>query len=243
VAVVVSFAREHDASYPLKTTGTVMTGQCGAGYYLSAVEKGGGAAGTRRLRFEWACRPASMRRVIAGFPEKAIAQLSSRRAQITRTTIALADQYEKDRGHALDKRALASMSRFANAMTRRARRPGALEIAVLVLGWERASRRAELETPRDLARTIWHATPRASALTGARGDTDAELARKAGRLAPRGKLTHAEERAFMAAGTANLACAQESRIAWSRCAARRRPRATADAATRGRGWRLDGRSG
>jgi hypothetical protein len=32
--------------------------------------------------------------VIAGFPEKAIAQLSSRRAQITKATLALAEEYE-----------------------------------------------------------------------------------------------------------------------------------------------------
>jgi hypothetical protein len=44
VASVVSTGRGHDASYPFKTTGAaegpVITGQCGAGYYLSAVEKG-----------------------------------------------------------------------------------------------------------------------------------------------------------------------------------------------------------
>ena len=114
MAVVVSMARGHDASYPFKMTGTadgpVITGQCGASYYLSAVEKGGEPAGTGRLRFEWAYRPASMRRVIAGFPEKAIAQFSSRRAQITKTTLALADQHEKDRGHAPGQRVLASMA-------------------------------------------------------------------------------------------------------------------------------------
>jgi hypothetical protein len=43
--------------------------------------------------------------VIAGFREKAIAQFSSRRAQITKTTLALAERYEKERGHAPDQRA------------------------------------------------------------------------------------------------------------------------------------------
>jgi hypothetical protein len=42
VAVVVSIARGHDASYPFKTTGAaegpLITGRCRAGYYLSAVE-------------------------------------------------------------------------------------------------------------------------------------------------------------------------------------------------------------
>jgi hypothetical protein len=101
VLVILSMARGHDASSPFKTTGTaegpVVTGQYGASYYLSAVEKGGEPAGTR-FRFEWGYRPASMRRVIAGFPEKAVAQFSSRRAEITKATLAFADQHEKARG-------------------------------------------------------------------------------------------------------------------------------------------------
>lgn len=51
MAAVVSIARGHDASYPFKRTsaaeGPVITGQRVAGYYLSAVEKCGEAAGTR----------------------------------------------------------------------------------------------------------------------------------------------------------------------------------------------------
>jgi len=93
-------------------------------------------------------------------------------------------------------------------MTRRAEGPGALDFTALLRGWERAARVAELETLRDLARTIWHATPRANARAGARGDTRAELARRARRPAPRGEFTHAQERAVMAAG---LARAQVSR--------------------------------
>jgi hypothetical protein len=50
VAVVVSIARGHDASYPFKTIGAAdgatITGQRGAGCYLSAVEKGGEPTGT-----------------------------------------------------------------------------------------------------------------------------------------------------------------------------------------------------
>ena len=50
MAVVVSIARGHDASYPFKTIGAadgaMITGERGAGYYLSAVEKGGEPAGT-----------------------------------------------------------------------------------------------------------------------------------------------------------------------------------------------------
>jgi hypothetical protein len=77
VAVVVSIARGHDPSCPFKTTGAaegpVITGQCESGYYLSAVEKDGEPAGTRRFGLEWAYRSVSKGPVIAGFPEKAIA--------------------------------------------------------------------------------------------------------------------------------------------------------------------------
>src|SRR6266851_4765877 len=50
VAVVVSISRGHDAAYPFKTIGAAegpdITGERGAGYYLSATEKGGEPAGT-----------------------------------------------------------------------------------------------------------------------------------------------------------------------------------------------------
>ena len=50
MAVVVSIARGHDASYPFKAIGAAdgatITGERGAGYYLSAVEKGGEPVGT-----------------------------------------------------------------------------------------------------------------------------------------------------------------------------------------------------
>jgi conjugative relaxase-like TrwC/TraI family protein len=181
----------------------------GAGSALAAFALETGL--TRRFGFEWAYRPTSKGRVIAGFPEKAIAQFSSRRAQITKTTLALAEQYEKERGHPPDQRALASMRQFANQKTRRTKEPGALDFGALLRDWEQTSREAELGTLRDLARTIWHAAPRADAATHA--DARAELARMATRLASRGELTHAQERAAMAAG---LAQAQEARAAWSR---------------------------
>jgi conjugative relaxase-like TrwC/TraI family protein len=177
----------------------------GAGSALAAFALETGL--TRRFGFEWAYRPASKGRVIAGFPEKAIAQFSSRRTQITKTTLALAEAYEKERGHAPDQRALASMRQFANAMTRRAKEPGALDFTRLLRDWEQTSRDAELGTLRDLARTIWRAPPGGSA------DARPELAQMAARLASRGELTHAQERAAMAAG---LAQAQESRAAWTR---------------------------
>jgi hypothetical protein len=83
VAVVVSFTRRHDASYPPKMIGTaegpVIIGER---YHPAGVEKGSEPAGTRRFGFEWAHRPANNGRVIAGFPEKAIARFSSHRAKI-----------------------------------------------------------------------------------------------------------------------------------------------------------------
>lgn len=160
MSLVLSAAYGHIASYPFKATGAAegqaITGHSAAGHYLSVVEKGGEPAGSLRFGIEWAYRPASKGRMIAGFPEKAIAQFSSRRAQITKTLLALAEQYEKDRRHALDQQALANRGRFANAMPRRAKRPGALDFTALLRGWGRASRVAELETLRDLARTVWH---------------------------------------------------------------------------------------
>jgi conjugative relaxase-like TrwC/TraI family protein len=185
----------------------------GAGSALAAFALETGL--TRRFGFEWAYRPASKGRVIAGFPEKAIAQFSSRRAQISKTTLVLAEQYEKERGHAPDQRALASMRQFANARTRRAKEPGALDFAALLRDWEYTSHDAELGTLRDLARNIWPAASRGDTHAGARGGTRAELARMAAQLAARGELTHAQECAAMAAG---LAQAQESRAAWTRAA-------------------------
>jgi conjugative relaxase-like TrwC/TraI family protein len=54
----------------------------GAGSALAAFALESGL--TRRFGFEWAYRPASKGRVIAGFPEAAIARFSSRRAQISK---------------------------------------------------------------------------------------------------------------------------------------------------------------
>lgn len=163
MSVVLSIACGHYASYPFKATGAaespVITGQCEAGYYLSVVEKGGEPAGTRRFGLEWAYRPASKGRLIAGFPKKAVAQFSSRRAQITKTTLGLAEQYEKTVGTGWISGHWASRGRFANAMTHRAKWPGALDFTELLHCWERASRVAELETLRDFARTVWRSAP------------------------------------------------------------------------------------
>ena len=158
---------------------------------------------TARFGFGWAYRPESKGRVIAGFPEVVIEQFSSRRAQISKATLALAREYERERGHAPDQRALASMRQFANALTRLPKETGAVNFEALLREWEATSRYAELGTLRDLARQIWRDTP------GAReGAQHAD-----GRAAPHRELTRAQERAAMAAG---LAQAQETRAAWSR---------------------------
>jgi conjugative relaxase-like TrwC/TraI family protein len=193
----------------------------GAGSALAAFALETGL--TRRFGFRWAYRPASKGRVIAAFPEKAIGRFSSRRAQISKFALALAEQYEKERGHAPNQRALHSMRQFANARTRRGKEAGALDFAALLRDWEHTSRNAELGTLRDLARAIWRGAPHTDAgagtragadvRPGSRGDARAELARMAAQLAQRGELTHTQERAAMAAG---LAQAQEAKAAWTR---------------------------
>ena len=183
----------------------------GAGSALAAFALETGL--TRRFGFEWAYRPASKGRVIAGFPEKAIAQFSSRRAQITKTTLALAERVREG------PRARAGPAGAGEHAPVRQRAHPPRE------GAGRAGlRRAAARVGADLARrgTRHAARPRANHL--ARGtpsrrtrrnghDGRAELARMAAQLASRGELTHAQERAAMAAG---LAQAQESRAAWTR---------------------------
>jgi conjugative relaxase-like TrwC/TraI family protein len=175
----------------------------GAGAALAAFSLETGL--TRQYGFGWAYRPASKGRVIAGFPERAIAQFSSRRAQISTFTLGLAERYEKERGHAPDQRALSSMRQFANARTRKPKETGALDFAALLHDWEQTSRAAELGTLRDLARIIWgNTTPERA---------HAEFAGMRTELESRGELTHAQERAAMAAGIAH---AQEAKAAWTR---------------------------
>jgi len=69
----------------------------------------------------------------------------------------------------------------------RANELGAVDLTTLLRGWERASRVADLGTLGDRARFRWHAAPRTSGPTGARGNTRTELAQTSGRLAPPGK--------------------------------------------------------
>src|SRR5258705_5988632 len=113
--------------------------------------------------------------------------------------MALAEEYERARGHAPDMLALASMRQFANARTRKVKDAGALDCARLLREWERTSRDAELGTLRDLARNIWRGASAAEtrADAGTRAGARAELDRMAERLASRGELTPAQERAAM----------------------------------------------
>jgi hypothetical protein len=165
MAVVVSIAGGHDAAYPFKTSGTVdgsvIIGERGARYYLSAVEKGG-EAGT------W--------------------------------------EYEKKRWHAPGQRALATMRRFANAMTRRCK---------VSARWASrgccASGSRTRTTPVLGCRATLHEP--SGTQPSEEAQTRAELARMTARLASRGELTRTQEGAAMAAG---LAQAQESRTARSR---------------------------
>jgi hypothetical protein len=97
VVVVVSIARGHDASYPFKTIGAAdsatITGERGAGYYLSAVEKGGEPAGTwvGNGAAELGFRDSDV--VRREDSEPLFAQFSSRRPQITKTALALAEEF------------------------------------------------------------------------------------------------------------------------------------------------------
>jgi hypothetical protein len=163
----------------------------GAGSALAAFALETGL--TRRFGFEWAYRPASKGRVIAGVPEKAIQQFSSRRTQITKDTQALVEQYERDRGHAPDQRAVSSMRQFANARTRRGKDAGALDFTALLREWEATSRCAELGTLRAAcvtrgtharARTRGHAAGLAHAQEARAACTRADLVHCIGQHLP-----------------------------------------------------------
>lgn len=200
VSVVLGIACRHDAWYPFKTTGAaespVITGQCEAGYYLSVVEKRDEPAGTRRFGLEWAYRLATKGRVSAGFPKKAVAQFSSRRAQITKTTLALAEQYEKD----VDTRWISGRWRAGagsptrRRATQRGRRAGLHRVAGLLGNgprvWPSLRRCATPHEPSGAA-------PRRNR-TDRGAPTHASNARIFARLASRGEVAHPRERAVMA---------------------------------------------
>lgn len=126
------------------------------------------------------------------------------RAQIARITLALAEEYEKEPGHAPDQWALATTRQFAYAMSCRCKGAGVLDFARLLCEWEQSSRGAELGTLRDLARTVLYAVP------GGGADARVVLARMATRLVSRRMLMLTQECAAMAAP---LAQTHESRAA------------------------------
>lgn len=96
-------------------------------------EKGGGSALaafaletglTRWFEFEWAYRPVSKGRVIAGVPKRRSYSSLPAAHRSSRPTLTLAEEYERQHGRTPDQRALASMRQFANARTRRCRASG-----------------------------------------------------------------------------------------------------------------------
>jgi hypothetical protein len=127
----------------------------GAGYALAAFALK--IIRASRFGFDWAYRPVSKSRVIAGFAEHVIAQ--SPPAEITQTALALAEEHQCQHGHAPNKRAPTSIRQFDKARTRKSTEAGPLDFAQLLREREHLSRDAELRTLRDLARQIWSAQP------------------------------------------------------------------------------------
>lgn len=161
---------------------------------------------SQRYGFSWAYREESKGRIQPS-AEKAIGAFSSRRAQISAKTRELAQEYERNYGHAPDQRALASMRLHANHDTRKGKGEEKLDMDVKLREWGKISRAAELGTLRDLASDIW-GTLGGQAQDAQRGqEPDANGVQRAGILTP------AEERTAMASGIARL---QQSRSAWSR---------------------------
>jgi len=159
---------------------------------------------TRRCGFGWAYRPASKGRVITGVPEQAIAQFSQRRADHQGRPGA-GERARGTRGPAPNQRALASMRQFAKRARARARRrarrtwrgccPGGSSPRAARNSAHCASSRAPSGRGTSGTQT--------RAAAGWRAGARAEMDRMAGaRLALRGMLTHAQERAAMAAGLA-----------------------------------------
>jgi hypothetical protein len=161
---------------------------------------------------------------------------------------------------------VASMGRFTDAMTRRAKGPGALDFTALLRRreWSRVGPRLRgCATSRE---PLWRGAPDATARTSTRRDTCAEFTRISGlRHVTRSRArknvlscrpVSRRRKSRAPGGLARIlfprwpVSAQPRRpqgrphpARAGRCAARRRPRAITDATTHGRGWRLDGRSG
>ena len=161
---------------------------------------------SQRYGFSWAYREESKGRIQPS-AEKAIGAFSSRRAQISAKTRDLAQEYERNHGHAPDQRALASMRLHANHETRKGKGEETLDMDEKLREWEKISR----------ARRTRHAARPCAGYLGDARRHGARLRRRAGSgrrgAQHAGILTPAEERAAMAAGIARL---QQAHSTWSR---------------------------
>lgn len=164
----------------------------GAGSAIGALTLETGLA--ERHGFDWVYRPKSHGRVIKGCSEKAINAFSSRRAQITKTVLGMADEYKAQHGCEPSRRALWSMAQHANRLTRKGKSEKLLDRAQLLKDWETVSREAELGSLAELAGSLW-------------------AARAEARIRSAGELTPAQERELMLKA---LADAQASSAAWGR---------------------------
>ena len=151
---------------------------------------------SRRFGFDWVYRPKSHARVIEGVSDKAIRAFSSRRAEIAKATLSLAEEYEEKYGHEPDRRAVWSMSQYAHRLTRQAKPEEKLDFGKLLADWDQTSRQAELGSLTELAHSLW----------GGSAQAEARL-KQAGELSPRA------ERALMLTA---LADAQSARATFSR---------------------------
>ena len=108
-------------------------------------------------------RPKSHGRVIQGVPDKLITAFSSRRAQIDKVTLGMAERFAAERGVEPDRRAVWSMSRYAHNVTKKGKPEGALDFGKLLEDWDRTSRAAELGSLTELAQAMWGGAAQAEA--------------------------------------------------------------------------------
>lgn len=162
MAVVVSIARGHDASYPFKTTdaaeGPVITGQCGAGYSLSVVEEVGEPlrAGGSGFRVHLpACQQGPGDRRVPRRHRPVVLPLAADHQDSARRPVR---ERPWARAGSAGAREHASVRQRDDAPRKGARRAGPSPHCCAAGDGPR--RVAELGTLRDLAGTVWHAAPR-----------------------------------------------------------------------------------
>jgi conjugative relaxase-like TrwC/TraI family protein len=147
----------------------------GAGSAISHLELETGL--TERHGFRWVFRPKAHARVIEGVPEKTIRAFSSRRAEISKTTMGMIEEYEKRFEHEPSRRAVWSMSQHAHRLTREPKGAEKLDFGKLLNDWEATSRDAELGSLTELAHVIW----------GGKAQAEARV-QDAGELSPKAEL-------------------------------------------------------